>query len=79
MKTISHHQKDARNAPKFILVATHPKDGIIYIKLKKEPTDTNLTRQKSLAAKFSVGYDSEAMKSRAWSIATGITFTVQYL
>lgn len=73
MKTIAQHQKDARNAPKFILAS-----GETFIADRKF-TDDQTTTNIEHALKFSVGYDDERMKSRAWSISLGFNFTVKYL
>lgn len=75
MTTIAQAQKDARNAPKYILTSSI---FALYIADKKF-TDDETTTNKEHALKFSVGYDDEKMKSRAWSLSTGIVFEVEYL
>jgi heat shock protein HspQ len=76
MKTIAQTQKEARKAPKFYLLAYNKsKDNYVYV------SDTNITgadfqltenfKSKQL---FSIGFDDEAMKEKAWSLATGFEF-----
>jgi len=83
MKTIAQHQKDARNAPKFVLVGTY-QGKICYIREDQTLTSLNLTTSTENARKFSVGYDSEQMKSGAWSMTAKMAgldtkFTPLYL
>lgn len=73
MKTIAQHQKDARQADKFVLV-----NGTTYIADRKF-TNSQTTDNLEHALKFSVGYDDERMKSRAWSMSLGLNFSVMYL
>lgn len=77
MSTIAQLQKEARNAPKYILASNIFALYIADKALTGESEDT--TTNKDHALKFSVGYDDEKMKSKAWSISTGIVFTVEYL
>ncbi len=83
MATISQLQKEAKLAPKFVLTLIY--DGkTCFIREDQTLTSINLTQNAENARKFSVGYDDEQMKSRAWGATcklAGITspVTVQYL
>lgn len=73
MKTIAQYQKDARNAPKFILAAF---DIDKYVFLHKDTTLSKIliTDKISDAMAFSYGFDDETIKEKAWSISAKMDF-----
>lgn len=83
MKTISQLQKEAKSAPKFVLTLTYQGENC-FISDNQTLTSVNLVTDVDKARKFSVGFDDEKMKSRAWDMTAklaGISspVTVQYL
>jgi hypothetical protein len=83
MATISQLQKLAKTAPKFVLVGTY-QGKTCYIREDQTLTSLNLTTSTENARKFSVGFDDENMKSRAWSMTAKLAgletkFTPLYL
>lgn len=82
-KTISQLQKEARNAPKYVLSLTY-QGKTCYIREDQTLTSVNLTTSTENARKFSVGFDDENMKSRAWGMTVKLAginspVTVKYL
>lgn len=83
MATISQLRKEAKLAPKFVLTLTY--DGKkCFIREDQTLTSINLTQNVDNARQFSVGYDDEQMKSRAWGMTVKLAginspVTVQYL
>lgn len=70
MKTIATLQKESKKAPKFLLIAFNPATGgYVYVSEKM-----NITEDVKQAAKYSVGFDDESVKEKAWSISTGYEF-----
>lgn len=67
MATLSQLRKEAKTAPKFILIGII-NGNIFYIGQMKSLTDLPLVSDIESAVKFSVGFDDEQMKSRAWSM-----------
>ena len=70
MKTIATLQKESKKAPKFILCAFNPSTGgFVYIS-----NDMKVTPDVKQAAKYSVGFDDETVKEKAFTISTGYEF-----
>lgn len=81
MATISQMQKQAKSAPKFVLINNtghYIADMNIMAKLGIECVH-RVTFHLHQALLFNVGFDDEKMKSRAWSISTGENFYPKYL
>lgn len=78
MATLSELRKQAKAAPKFILTGQY-NGQTVFIGEMKSLFDIPLVTQQEKAVQFSVGFDDERMKSRAWSISSKIDFSVKYL
>lgn len=83
MATLSELRKQAKAAPKFVL-SSLINDIPVFIGDMRSLTDINVVSDVEEATKFSVGYDDENMKSRAWNMTAklaglNIVFSVKYL
>jgi hypothetical protein len=79
---ISEARKLAKAAPKYVLFI----DGAGFLSDSQGLTGVNFTQDESEARKFSVGFDSEEMKTGIWNAAAkrmfnnpSVTFEVKYL
>jgi hypothetical protein len=71
MATISKLQKKAKQAPKFVLFTNEFGFDMFICGGESVITDNS-----DEAMKFSVGFDDEKMKLRAWSACTGYKLQV---
>jgi len=83
MKTISQLQKEAKAAPKFVLILNY-NNKTCYIADTQTLTSLNLTSDVNKARQFSVGFDDENIKQRAWQMTAKLAgvnslVTVKYL
>lgn len=74
MSNLSKLQKEARKAKKFYLAAFNPELSAYVFVSDKDKCKEDLTVNVSKAVLFSYGFDDEAMKEKAWSVATGFDF-----
>lgn len=77
MATISQLQKQAQSAPKFVLFS----DQFGFDMYFADPAKYAgiITDTVNEAQLFSVGFDNEEIKCKAWSLTTGYNFIVKYL
>lgn len=74
MATIAQLQKEARKAPQFILMGF--KDGYTFYIADRNLCKDDGTVNINKAQKFSVGFDDEQRKAKAWSICFGVEMSV---
>lgn len=70
----SDFRKQYNAAPKYVLGSLNEGD-LIYVNNRKKVTDSKFTTDITKALKFSVGFDDDKIKAKAWSISTGLNFT----
>lgn len=74
MSNLSKLQNEAKKAKKFMLAAFNPElEGYVFV-ADREKCEEDLTVNISKASLYSYGFDDEAMKEKAWSLATGFDF-----
>lgn len=72
--SISQLQKQAKAAPKFMLMAFNDLTGNYVFVADSAKVSEKLTENECNAAMFSYGFDDEAMKEKAWTLETGFNF-----
>lgn len=77
MENLTNLQSLASAAPKFVLFSNEFGFDMYFA----DPTKYAgiITDTPKEALEFSVGFDNEEIKRKAWSLSTGYNFTVKYL
>lgn len=83
MATLSELRKQAKLAPKFVLAGDFNGQSV-FIGDMRSLSDVHMVSNVDNATKFSVGYDDENMKLRAWNMTAklaglNVVFAVKYL